>query len=95
MTREMIKKELSQEVPANCYPREREVLALLCNTYDIEVKDFYKVLVNRKNSLKDINTKLQKKNVAGKTVETPSFYALLISVMDYEHDLLYRLKIDT
>jgi hypothetical protein len=85
LTRDIIKSELSIDAPSNCYPDERDVLNTLCKAYTIDIKDFYKVIINRKNSLKVVNKKLEQKALWNKTIKTPSFYTLLISVMDYEY----------
>ena len=86
---DMLNKELNFNAPSNCYPEERKVLNMLCKVYDIDIKDFYKLLVNRKASLKNINKKLSSKIVWNKKVKTPHFYSLLMSIMDYEYDQEY------
>ncbi len=92
LTIDILNKELKFDAPSNCYPKEREVLAMICKAYNIDIKDFYKLLVNRKVSLKNINEKLSTKIVWNNEVKTPSFYSLLMSIMDYEYDQEYNKK---
>ncbi len=56
-----ILKDYGQNAAFNAYQKERNVLTLLSKTYNIDMQDFYKLLVNRKHSLKNINERLSSK----------------------------------